>query len=177
MKDLTDEQLMMLINKGDIQMMQSLFERYHIRIYNYCLKLTKNRAVSEDITQDTFYKIIKYRKSFKDKTFAAWIFTITRNLCIDHLKKNKSSALNTVSLEDKQETNSYENDDKNEAIEQLKISLNKLGTLDRELIILSRYEKLKYKDIANIVKISESAVKTRIHRALQKLKLYYFKLN
>ena len=177
MKDLTDEQLMMLINNGDLQMMHDLFERYHIRIYNYCLKLTKNKAVSEDIAQETFYKVLKHRRSFNNKTFAAWIFTITRNLCIDYLKKTKTSMLNTESLESNIENTSYNDNEKKERIEHLTNTLNKLSPIDKELIILSRYEKLKYKDIAVIMQMSEPAIKTRIHRALQKLKSHYFKTN
>ena len=177
MKNLTDEQLMMLINNGDLQMMHHLFERYNIRIYNYCLKLTKNKTVSEDITQETFYKLIKHRRSFRNKTFAAWIFTITRNLCIDYFKKTKLSTINTEFIESNIENNSYDDNEKKESIAHLKNILNKLNPIDKELIILSRYEKFKYKEIADIMNMTEPAIKTRIHRALQKLKSHYFKSN
>ncbi|MDF1698829.1 MAG: RNA polymerase sigma factor [Saprospiraceae bacterium] len=175
MKDLSDEQLMILVNTGDVQMMRYLFERYNVRIYNYCLKITKNKTASEDIAQEAFYKVIKHRKSFNNKTFAAWIFTITRNLCIDYLKQNKTSTLNTKSLESNIDDISYDDNEKKESIEHLHNSLNKLSPTDRELIVLSRYEKLKYKEISDILNMSESAIKTRIHRALQKLKNHYFK--
>jgi len=177
LKSLTDEQLMMLINNGDLQMMCHLFERYHISIYNYCLKLTKSKAVSEDMTQETFYKVIKHRRSFNNKTFAAWIFTITRNLCIDYLKKTKMNRVNITSLENNIQNSSFNDNENKENIEYLHNTLNKLNPIDKELIILSRYEKLKYKDIAEIMEMSESAIKTRIHRALQKLKSHYFKSN
>ena len=178
MKDLTDEQLMVLINNGDLQIMRSLFDRYHIRIYNFCLKLTHNKAVSEDLTQETFYRVIKHRKSFNNKSFAAWIFTIARNLCNDHFNKTKLSPLDTNTLEGNIENTTYYNDEeKKETIDHLKSTLNKLNTTDKELIILSRFEKLKYREIASIMNISEAAIKTRIHRALHQLRAHYFKSN
>ena len=85
--------------------------------------------------------------------------------------------LNTESLESNIENTSYNDNEKKERIEHLTNTLNKLSRIDKELIILSRYEKLKYKDIAVIMQMSEPAIKTRIHRALQKLKSHYFKTN
>jgi len=168
---------MTLINDGDLQLMNELFERYHVRIYNYCLKVTSNKAIGEDIAQETFYKVIKHRKSFKKKTFAAWIFTIARNLCFDYLKKEKSTQLNTESLQKNIDTYTYDDHEKRERIEHLERTLNKLDPIDKEVIILSRYENLKYKDIADIMDMSETAIKTRVHRALKKLRSYYFKAN
>lgn len=177
MKDLTDEQLMMLINSGDLQFMHELFERYHVRIYNYCLKVTSNKAMCEDIAQETFYKVIKHRKSFKKKTFAAWIFTIARNLCFDHLKKEKRTKLNIESLQRNIDTYTYDDNEEKDRVEHLENILNKLDPMDKEVIILSRYENLKYKDIADIMNMSESAIKTRMHRALRKLRSHYFNAN
>jgi len=175
LKELTDEQLMILINKGDLQMMNQLFERYSIRVYNYCVKVTREQTVSEDLTQETFYKVIKHRQSFNNKTFAAWIFTIARNLCFDYLKKAEKNKSKTEGLESHIEDSSYDYTTTSDRIEHLRNTLDQLDPLDKELIILSRYEKLKYKDIATVMKVSESAIKNRIHRALRKLRLQYFK--
>ena len=177
MKNLTDEQLMLLINKGDLKLMQLLFDRYNVRLFNYCLKLTKNRVASEDIMQETFYKVIRHRQSFKNKTFSAWVFTITRNLCYDYLKKTKTNQLQTESLSDDSEHNLKEDNQTKERIKQLNKALDQLDAFDRELIVLSRYQRMKYKEIAEVLDASESAIKTRMHRALQKLKTYYFNPN
>ncbi|WP_422107062.1 RNA polymerase sigma factor [Winogradskyella sp.] len=175
MKDLTDEQLMVLINNGDLQRMHDLFERYNIRIYNFCLKLTRNKTVSEDLTQETFYKVIKHRKSFNKKSFAAWIFTIARNLCNDHFKKVKLSPLDMYAIEANFDNKGHSDEEKKENMDHLKSVLNKLSNVDKQLIVLSRFERLKYREIADIMKMSESAIKTRIHRALHQLRLHYFK--
>ena len=156
-------------------MMHQLFERYSVRIYNYCVKVTRDQSVSEDLTQETFYKVIKHRKSFNNRTFAAWIFTIARNLCFDHLKKVEKNELKTEGLESHIEDSIYDQSEAHERIEHLRKTLDQIDPLDKELILLSRYEKLKYKDIATVMKMSESAIKNRIHRALRKLRLQYFK--
>ena len=176
MKALTDEQLMILISNGDLQMMHQLFDRYSVRIYNYCLKVTRDQTASEDLTQETFYKVIKHRQSFDNRTFAAWIFTIARNLCFDYLKNTEKRGLKMEGLESHMEDGNLDQADQRDRIEHLQKTLGQLDPLDKELILLSRYEKLKYKDIATIMNMSESAIKNRIHRALKKLRQQYFKV-
>lgn len=171
MKELTDEQLMILINNGDLQMTNQLFERYSARIFNYCVKVTRDQTASEDITQETFYRVLKHRHSFNNRSFAPWIFTISRNLCFDYLK----NAFRTEPLENHLENHACDHATTHDTVQALKSALDRLDPLDREVIVLSRYEKLKYRDIAAVMKMSESAVKNRIHRALQKLRLEYFK--
>ncbi|MEL7147056.1 MAG: sigma-70 family RNA polymerase sigma factor, partial [Bacteroidota bacterium] len=152
-----------------------LFERYSTRIYNYCLKVTRDQIASEDLTQETFYKVIKYRKSFNNRKFAVWLFTISRNLCFDYFKNTERNELKTEGLESYLEGSAGRHADASDQIEHLRNTLDQLDPLDKELILLSRYEKMKYKDIATIMKMSESAIKNRIHRALKKLRLHYFK--
>ena len=166
---------MILVNTGDLQMMHQLFERYHVRIYTYCVKVTKNQLVSEDLTQETFFKVMKHRRSFNNNTFAAWIFTIARNLCFDYLKKEEKNASRTERLESQAEQPNNDLETTSDRIEHLRYTLDQLEPLEKELIILSRYEKLKYKEIASVMNMSESAIRNRIHRALQKLRLQYFK--
>ena len=166
---------MTLTKQGDLQVMHQLFERYSVRIYNYCVKVTREKAASEDLTQETFYRVIKHRYSFNQQTFAAWIFTIARNLCFDYLKRMEKQELKIEGLENHLEAGVSDAATVDDRMTHLRNALDQLDPLDQELIVLSRYEQLTYKDMATVLQLSEAAVRNRLHRALKKLRLQYFK--
>ncbi len=173
MKNVSDEELMILVSGGNLDMMSILFDRYHARIYNFLLKMTRDRDVSQDITQEVFYKAIKYRNSYKRGKFSSWIYTIARNIFSDHYQKqkNKDQRLEDVQYKT-EEQNTYSIED-NETKEQLHLALEQLSQSDKELIIMNRYQGIKYQEIAEIIGSTEGAVKTKVHRAIHKLKEYY----
>ncbi|WP_299604841.1 RNA polymerase sigma factor [Aquimarina litoralis] len=173
MKNLTDEELMILVSEDNLDMMRILFERYHIRIFNFLLKMTNDRDASQDIAQEVFYKAIKYRKSYNKGKFSSWIYTIARNIFSDHYqsKKNKDQRLDEIEYKTEQEgSNGIEKD---EIKEQLNQALKKLNKSDRELVIMNRYQGIKYQEIAEITGSTTGAVKTKVHRAIHKLKDHY----
>lgn len=174
MENSTDEELMELIVGGNLDMMRHLFQRYHIKIYNFCFQMTKDKDLSKDITQEVFYKVLKHRETYKQNKFSSWIYAIARNLCKDHYKiLNKTQRLN-----DKDLNKIYKiNDTISEPIgniRQLNFALEQLGNTDRELIVMGKYQGLKYHEIAEITNSTLGAVKTKMHRAMQKLKDAYF---
>ena len=173
MKNLTDEELMILVSEDNLDMMRILFERYHVRIFNFLLKMTNDRDASQDITQEVFYKVIKYRKSYKKGKFSSWIYTIARNIFSDHYqsKKNKDQRLDEIEHKIEQEVSSTV--EKSEIREQLNKALEKLNQSDRELVIMNRYQGIKYQEIAEITGSTAGAVKTKVHRAIHKLKDHY----
>ncbi|MFD2563352.1 RNA polymerase sigma factor [Aquimarina rubra] len=173
MKNSTDEELMILVSNGDLDMMSILFERYHIRIFNFLLKMTRDRDISQDITQEVFYKAIKYRKSYKKGKFSSWIYTIARNIFSDHYQSQKTKEQRLDEIEYKMEQEENGSLEKEEIKEQLNKALEKLNHTDRELVIMSRYQGIKYQEIAEITGSTAGAIKTKVHRAIHKLKDHY----
>ncbi|MEO1254119.1 MAG: sigma-70 family RNA polymerase sigma factor [Bacteroidota bacterium] len=87
---MTDEQLMSLVKVGQLDFMNELFKRYSKRIYNYFLKSTLEQSDSDDLTQELFIRIMRYRSSYKEgSTVQFWIFQIARNMIKDHFRKMK----------------------------------------------------------------------------------------
>ena len=175
MKHLTDEELMLAVANGNLDMMSILFDRYHIRIYNFFNKMVRNKMVSEDLTQDVFIKILKYRTSYKSGNFASWIYTVARNIFSTYyqkIKKERSNIIedNKVSSEEILITESNK-----EELDHLQRAMLQLNNTDRELIVMHRYQEIKYGQIAEIIGSNENAVKVKVHRALKKLKDIYFK--
>ena len=81
---------MSLIKAGKIELLNSLFDRYGNRLYSYFLKSTLNKADGDDLTQELFIRVMKYRKSYKEgQSVEIWIFQIARNMVKDHFKKMK----------------------------------------------------------------------------------------
>ena len=165
---------MLQIASGKLELLTILFDRYHIRIYNFFNKMVHNKMVSEDLTQDVFLKVIKYRTSYKNGNFAAWIYTIARNIFSTHYQKVKKER-STMIDDDKLASNeTIVSESKQEELDHLQKVLLQLSNSDRELIVMHRFQEIKYEQIAQIIGSTENAVKVKVHRALKKLKEIYF---
>ena len=87
---ISDNQLMEDVKTGKVEKLAVLFEKYHVQLFNFFLRLTGNRGVSEDLVQDVFMRILKYRKTYRGQSkFTVWMYQIARNAHIDHLRKKK----------------------------------------------------------------------------------------
>ena len=80
---------MQSVANGNLDAMTILFDRYHEWIYNFFFKMKPDVAFCEDLTQNVFYKALRYRSSYGGGKFASWIFTIARNLFHDQIEKEK----------------------------------------------------------------------------------------
>jgi len=126
--------------------------------------------LSQDITQEVFYKLMKYRSSYNNGKFVSWLFTIARNCLKTHFRRNN---------ENHEDVDDYNfkltaDEEKTEDYSHLQKALAKLETSDRELLILNRFQEIKYAELAEIVGSTPGAVKTKVSRALKKLKTIYF---
>ncbi|NEQ55426.1 MAG: RNA polymerase sigma factor [Leptolyngbya sp. SIO3F4] len=182
MDKLSDNALMLQVKAGKTEKLALLFERHYKPLFGYFYHLTQNRQNSEDLAQNTFYKILKNRSKFNGEgTFRAWMYTIARNNSFDFFKKNKNhhQSEEIGYWEDKLPEGSdivkqiTESEDK----ELLKIALTKMDTEKRELLILSKFQGMKYKEIGLILRCSENTVKVKVYRALETLKQIYCQLN
>jgi len=175
--ELTDEKIMLKVKDGQLSELAELFERYHVRLYNFFMKLTFDKAVSEDLTQNLFYRLIKYRHSFKagDGTFKSWIYQVARNVHIDHCRENKRAGYIKAVDEDHDEIPAAGETYTEFDFELLDQALAKLNPDEREILVLSRYQGLKYDEISRIKNISVAAIKVQVHRAMKHLRTIYFK--
>ena len=176
--ELSDEKIMLKVKDGYLSELTELFDRYHVKLYNFFLKLTFDKAASEDLTQTLFYRLIKYRHSFKstDGSFKSWIYQAARNVHIDFCKENQKHSDRFKSMDEKHDNISGTDDTYNEwDFEKLDKALAQLNPDEREIIVLSRYQGLKYEEISRIKDISVAAIKVQVHRAMKHLRILYFK--
>ncbi|MFS4493011.1 RNA polymerase sigma factor [Maribacter sp. 2308TA10-17] len=170
MEQLTDEILMAKVANGNLDVLKILFERHHKHVFNFLHKMCGDRMLSEDITQEVFYKLMKYRASYNNGKFVSWLFTIARNSLNTHFRRVSSKTEDIETIDYKVAIQEEEKQDYSD----LHLAINKLDASDRELVILNRFQEIKYEELADIVGSTPGAVKTKVSRALKKLKTIYF---
>jgi len=166
----TDENLMAEVANGNLDMLKILFERHHAHVYNFLYKMSGDKMLSEDLTQDVFYKVMMYRTSYNKGKFVSWLFTIARNSLKTHFTRNRENHANLDAISYKL----TEKGTRNEDYTHLHQALEKLNVSDRELLVLNRFQEIKYNELAEIIGSTPGAVKTKVNRALKKLKTLYF---
>ncbi|MFT3823951.1 MAG: RNA polymerase sigma factor [Chitinophagaceae bacterium] len=174
----TDEAIMGQVQAGALADLSQLFDRYNVAIYNFFLRFTLDSQVSEDLTQSLFYRILRYRNSFDAGTgsFRSWMYRMARNLYVDHCKeKQRLNGLVKSVADYPEHIPETEEGFKERDFDRLKEAMARLAPADRELIVLNRYEGLKYAEIAEMRNMSLSAVKVQAHRAIKALRMLYFK--
>jgi len=178
-KEISDEILMNEVKLGKLSQMTELFNRHHKQLFNFFAKCTSNRDLSHDLCQNVFYRMIKYRASYNDaNNFRTWMYQIARNVFADHLKEVKIKFSDFKKAEDDHlpipaQTDEYEN----HLFENLDSALALLPPEQLEVLVLSRYQGLKYDEIAQIKSCTVSSVKVQVHRTMQRLREIYFKIH
>jgi len=175
---LTDKDVMFAVRSGDIDQTGILFERHNIRLFNFFYRLTSDRQTSEDLVQEVFLRLIRFRETYKGNgSFTTWLYTIAHNIYIDNWRKPYIQKEYDCSQEECAVANTVdEMVECNEKSELLERALMKLTNEEREILILSTYQKMKYREIAKIMDCSTGRIKQRAFRAIKKLKAIYLQL-
>jgi len=175
MKLAPDEDLMLEVRNGAGETLGVLFDRYHAPLYNFYSKLTGDRTLSEDLVQEVFLRILKYRQSYQPGTpFRAWIYQIARNARVDHYRKTPKHI--TFEPEMAPAVMPKDSAQHSEEAELLHRALMQMPEEKREILILSRFQELRYDEIARLLGCELGTVKTRIHRAIQELRQTFHQL-
>lgn len=175
----TDESLMEAVKQGDLAQASVLFERYSKYLFNFFVKLSFDRDLGNDLTQNTFLRIIKYRHTYRgDVNFKSWMFRIARNVHADHFRRNKFAKTQFEEVNNIADrlADIDENLVQNEQERLLHLSISQLSEEDREILLLSKFQQMKYKEIAEIYELTETAIKSKVHRAIKRLKEQFFQL-
>ncbi|MCZ7646812.1 MAG: sigma-70 family RNA polymerase sigma factor [Planctomycetota bacterium] len=189
LKDLPDEELMKFCQDGDELAFNELFERYQGPALSFIYRMVGDRARTEALGQEAFLRIFKDAKSYQyPRSFATWFYTIVRNLCKNELRWRSRHP--TVSIEENvdrsaggegdglhigdnlrsKSTDPLEQLVGDELVTKLRDSLESLPEQEREILILNRFQGLKYREIAEVVGLPVGTVRSKIHTALERLR-------
>jgi len=171
----SDEKLAIQLQRGDESALETLVRRYHGPIHAYLSRMGAEYHVATDIAQEVFIKVCKYIDKYNSQlSFRPWIYTIASNTYKDYLKKSyvQRDVLglefgddSAVTLETP-ETIFLENSKR----ERILTTLNLLGDMYREVLVLRYYQDLKLDEIACMLDIPLGTVKSRLSTALQQLR-------
>lgn len=179
----TDEELMRAVQTGEEAAFPLLYRRYERRLLAFLVPYVGDLALAEDLLQETFLRVFRQRASYEPRgAFRTWLFAIARNLALDHFRRRRGSpeAIPLPQEEGVAGTDPGWVPDATpdalgvlvgrEAAASLRAALLELPEEDRAVILLSRLEGLRYREIAEILGSTEGAVKVRAHRALLTLR-------
>jgi len=156
-----------LINLNE-QNLKILYEKYKQSIFLFILSIVKKYDISEDLTEETFIRIMKYHKSYnKLKNAKTWIFTIAKNTAYTYLSKNKELTIDDYQL---QFIINNHNTIKTKDSLVIEEYLAYLTDLERNIVLLHIFGGLKHYEIAKILNLKNSQVRTKYSYALKKLK-------
>ena len=155
-----------------------LIKQYKNRIFNYAVFMMKNRMDAEDITQEVFLRTWQNINNFNFNAAKSWMMRTTHNLCIDHLRKNKSMNYREIQIEEdyhediadlEMESNPEQLADKIISELEIKEAIEKLPERLKSVFVLYELQEFKYKEISQILDIPLNTVKVNILRARKQL--------
>jgi RNA polymerase sigma-70 factor (ECF subfamily) len=188
LRDEADEALMVRYQKGEVRAFEILLTRHRKPVFNFILRFVRNRAVAEDLLQETFMRVIKGAPNYQRKAkFTTWLYTIARNLCVDQSRRAKhrkhpsldaplkaGDAGNSGTLLDVVPGTDMATD--RQAVSQqlhhtLHRAIDTLSEEQREVFLMREFLDMPFKQIAEVVGVPENTVKSRMRYALEKLRL------
>lgn len=171
---------MQAVRGGDVGRLGTLFDRHHERIYRFCLRLTGDPAASEDLVQDIFMRVLKYRRTYRgERDFLPWLYRLARNATHDHFRRSarRRESGDEIPERASNEPSPWDGLEAREDALLMRRALLQLPVARREVLVLSRFEERRYDEIASVLGCSVGAVKVRVHRALKQLRGIYDELS
>jgi len=174
-----NEEICALVEKikhGDREAFMTVISLYQKRIFLLAFSFFHNREDAMDIVQETFLRLYQKIHYFREgKNFQNWLFQIAKNLCIDYYRKSYSKMREWGSEKNIEEMNlSFENGRNSHQSSDLKEifsrCLKKLAQRQRMVFVLKHYNQFKYREIAQILNISQGTVKSLHFKAVQNLR-------
>ena len=165
---------MLQVKSGDLDKLGLLYERHKKRVFGFFYNMNQNPSLSEDLVQNVFVRMLKYRHTYSGEgSFLAWMFRTARNVNHDHFKKHRDTyppnlaVLENTLVETDNIVTQMEKEDRVRLVRQ---GMMQLEEKQREVLVLSKFKEMKFSEIGEILGCSEGAAKVKAHRALKQLK-------
>ncbi len=163
--------------QGDQSALAGLVERYEKPLYNYILRMSGQHANAEDLFQETWLKVYRFRDRYQEgKPFKPWLYQIATNVCRDWgRKRGRSKEVSLEALEHIQHSDHRDNPRQqaqhHELAETLQGAIAELPEKQRSVFWMARYDEMTYDEIAQALKIPVGTVKSRINHAVRQLRI------
>ena len=175
---LCPEEIRLLLENGNEYAFEAIFKLYYSRILHIANNYLGNKENSEEIAQNVFFKLWQEIESIQSiRNIGGYLFTMTRNACIDYLKHEKIKLGYAQSMKANIDLQ-YINDDtsalllQNELMDKIEEGINLLPEKCKKIFIHSRFEGLKNQEIANLYALSKRTVDNHIAKGIKHMRLH-----
>ena len=180
----TDAEVMLRVRAGDESAFEYLVQKYRRAMVSFMYRMTHNSAVAEDLAQEVFLRVYRSRAGYEASAkFTTWLYRIATNLAVNHARDTRHERPeNQVSLDEPDEETGTTMDvaDSSLTVEQtilrrermdaIRAKVQNLPERQRMAVIMHKYQQMDYKQIAEVLKLSESATKSLLFRAYETLR-------
>jgi RNA polymerase sigma-70 factor (ECF subfamily) len=182
---LSDAQIMLRVKGGDDSAFEYLVQKYRRPMLSFMYRMAHNTAVAEDLAQEVFLRVYRSREKYEASAkFTTWLYRIASNLAVNHARDTRHERPeNTVSLDEPdQETgmtmdvpddslSAEESIVRRERLAAIRQRVEALPERQKMALIMHKYQQMDYRQIAEVLKLSESAIKSLLFRAYETLRV------
>jgi len=178
----SDLELMLRVRQGDAESFDKLLRRYRTPIVRYFCRMVRDQALAEDLAQEAFLRVYKARQRYRpDARFTTWLYRIATNLALNAIRDGKGMQWHSENGSSEDGDRQWDLADPKASVEQQMIETDRqrmiheaieaLPENQRAAVILHKYQEVDYHQISEILKVSESAVKSLLYRAYETLRV------
>jgi|SRR5579859_5194649 len=182
--DLSDAEVMLLAGAGDDTAFEYLVEKFRRPIISFMYRMTHNQAIAEELAQEVFLRVYRSRSSYQaEAKFSTWLYRIATNLAVNHARDTRSERMApSVNLDEPDPETGTTPDVadatpnvesgilREERLAAIRKHVMALPERQRVAVLMHKYQGLDYKEIGNVLKLSESATKSLLFRAYETLR-------
>jgi RNA polymerase sigma-70 factor (ECF subfamily) len=180
----TDAEVMLRVKAGDQAAFDFLVQKYRRPLVSFMYRMARNTAAAEDLAQEVFLRVYRSRQTYEASAkFTTWLYRIATNLAVNHARDTRKERPEvTVSLDEPDEETGTTMDvaDSTISVEEAMVRRERMLAIrsrvealperQRLAVIMHKYQQMDYKQIADVLKLSESATKSLLFRAYQTLR-------
>lgn len=180
----TDAEVMLRVKAGDQSAFDYLVQKYRRPLVNFMYRMARNTAAAEDLAQEVFLRVYRSRETYEASAkFTTWLYRIATNLAVNHARDTRHERPEvTVSLDEPDEDTGTTLDladgaitaeeamVRRERLAAIRSRVDELPERQRLAVIMHKYQQMDYKQIAEVLKLSESATKSLLFRAYETLR-------
>jgi RNA polymerase sigma-70 factor (ECF subfamily) len=180
----TDAEVMLRVKAGDQSAFDYLVQKYRRPLVSFMYRMARNTAAAEDLAQEVFLRVYRSRETYEASAkFTTWLYRIATNLAVNHARDTRHERPEiTVSLDEPDEETGSTLDvaDGNVSAEEALVRRERMAAIrgrvealperQRLAVLMHKYQQMDYKQIADVLKLSESATKSLLFRAYETLR-------
>ncbi len=182
--EMDDAQVMLRVREGDDAAFNYLVQRYHRAMISFMYRMVHNSAIAEELAQEVFLRVYRSRASYAaDAKFTTWLYRIATNLAVNHARDNKNERPEVkASLDETDEETGLSIDVadsrlnveqeivRRERLQAIRKHVDALPERQRMAVMMHKFQELDYRQIAEVLHLSESATKSLLFRAYETLR-------